>query len=306
MRGGQQCLVRCESRFAYGPDGCPATRPGDADLPPNADIELRVELLEVLSNTAPSNMTLEEALEEGQRRKVVGNELFARKAYKKALRSYTSAHNAIAELEFPNHDSDLYREAWQFRVDCGNNIATTCVRMGELKRAKDAVVGVLELDPVNVKALYRAGQICSLESNFVEAKLALRKALNLNPESKEVKAELRRLSARVKACNAKTQAMHEAMGRSMFGGVKGERQVVRDKGSNTAVGASAALEVPKKASAAQEEAQNIDVRRAGADSSEDPERKPVTTTLALERCQAVSVCVLVALAAWGITCLVAR
>lgn len=218
MRAGQQCLVRCESRFAYGPDGCPATEFEDKTLPPNTDIELSVELLEVLSTTSLSDMTLEETIGEARRRKIVGNEHFARTAFKKALRSYTSAHNTIAGLEIPDQGSDFSRDALRLQIDCGNNVATTCMRLEQLEKAKEAAVGVLELDSSNAKALFRAGQVSSLQSNFVEAKLALRKALDINPDSKEVQAELRILSGRIKAYNTKKRAMQETMALNLFAG----------------------------------------------------------------------------------------
>lgn len=218
MRIGQQCLVRCESRFAYGSDGCPATRKEDVELPPNSDIEVWIELLGVQSTKTVSDMNLEETIAEGDRKKMVGNGHFERKAYKKALRAYTSAANTVAGLDFPNEDADAFREARQLRIDCGNNMATTCVRLGDLEKAKEAAVGVLELDPVNAKALFRAGQVSSLQSNFAEASLALQKARALNPDSKEIRAELQRLSTRRKAYEKKRQAMQESMARSLVPG----------------------------------------------------------------------------------------
>lgn len=222
MRAGEQCIIRCESRFAYGPEGCPATREGDADLPPNSDIEVRVELLGVKSTASVSDMNPQETIAEGERKKVVGNGHFERAAYKKALRAYTSAANTVAGVEFTNEDANAFREARQLRIDCSNNIATTCVRLGDLDKAKEAAVGVLELDPNNTKALFRAGQVSSLQSNFIEASLALKRALELNPTSKEILAELQRLSARERAYKKKRQAVEKTMARNLFAGPKTE------------------------------------------------------------------------------------
>lgn len=233
MREGQQCLIRCESRFAYGPDGCPSTRPGDKDVPPNTDVEILVELLEVLSKTQLSDMTLDEKLAEGNRKKVVGNDQFARTAYKQALRSYTAACNIIAEVVLPDKESEMFQKVRQLRLDCGNNMATACVRLGEFEKAKEATVDVLRLDPDNMKALFRAGQISSLQSNFVEAKVALRRALNLSPESKEIQDELRRLLVRIKAYNTKRQTVQEAMGKSLLAGSQKQPKVVKGSGGSS-------------------------------------------------------------------------
>lgn len=222
MHPGQRCIVRCETRFAFGPDGCPATQPGDVDLPPNADIELVVELVEVVSSTAPANMTPVEKLAEYHRRKTVGNEHFARRAFKKAIRSYTWVLQALSEEDFPT-DSGMGSEARCLQIDCGNNAAMTFMRMGDLERAKEAAVGVLVLDPLNTKALFRAGQVSSLQGNFSEANLALRKALDVEPNSKEVQAELSRLSRRIKTYRKKNEALQRKMGQNLFSNGDGRR-----------------------------------------------------------------------------------
>lgn len=270
MRIGQQCLIRCESRFAYGADGCPAIREEDVDLPPNSDIEVWVELLGVPSTKPVSKMGLEETIAEGERKKMAGNGHFERKAYKKALRAYSSATNTVVGLEFPNEDADAFREARQLRIDCGNNMATTCIRLGDLEKAKEAAVGVLELDPNNAKALFRAGQVSCLQSNFAEASLALQKARALNPDSKEIRAELTRLSTRRKAYQKKRQAMQQTMGRSLL--AEGSTRKPSDVDADQ-VG--------------QEETVRV-----------DDEAKP---GVGVERSRAFVGCILVVLAAWGIS-----
>eukprot|EP00903_Cladosiphon_okamuranus_P007666 g7434.t1 len=239
MRLGEQCIIRCESRFAYGPDGCPATKEGHVNLPPDSDIEVRIELLGVQSTKPVPDMSPEETVAEGARKKVVGNGHFERAAYKKALRTYTSAANIVAEMEFPNENAEAFREARQLRIDCGNNIATTYVRLGDLEKAKEAAVGVLELDPDNAKALFRAGQVSSLQSNFTEASLALKRAIKVNPASKEIQAELQMLSARVKAYKKKRQAMEESMARNLFAGPKAESVDREGTGNDAGVGDAA-------------------------------------------------------------------
>lgn len=298
MRVGQQCLIRCESRFAYGPDGCPATRPGDADLPPNSDIEVWIELLGVPSNTPVPDMTPQETIVEGERKKMVGNGHFERTAYKKALRAYTSAANTIAGLEFPNEDADALRLAHQLRIDCGNNIATTCVRLGDLEKAKEAAVGVIEIDPVNVKALFRAGQVSSLQSNFVEARLALQKAQDLNPDSTEIQTELYRLSARIKSYETKRRAMQEKMGQSLFAGSKPKPGHLPCTDGVACVGVGTAGHVVRDEAVGLAD-ELVPVVDTGMPQS--PDKVKPAVHVGKERCGVVATCVLVALTAWGVT-----
>lgn len=295
MQVGQQCLIRCESRFAYGPDGCPATRLGDADLPPNSDIEMWMKLIAVPSNKSVPDMTPGETIVEGQRKKIVGNGHFERTAYTKALRAYTSAANIIAGLKFPIEGGDTFLEARQLRIDCGNNIATTSMRLGELEKAKEAAVGVLELDPVNVKALFRAGQVSSLQSNFVEARLALKKAQDLNPGSTEIHSELCRLSARIKSYKTKTQAMQEKMGQSLLVGSK------PDPGDRMGTGNRASVDVgtARHAVVRGEAVRLADQRALGVDMPQGPDKmKPVVHFGA--RYRVAVTCVLVVLTALGV------
>ncbi|CAM9995068.1 unnamed protein product [Ectocarpus sp. 6 AP-2014] len=301
MRVGQQCLVRCEARFAYGGLGCPATKAGDTDLPPDTDIEVRLELLSILPSTPVPDMSPEEICAEGERKKLVGNGHFERTAYKKALRAYTAAANAVVELEFPTGDSDTFREARRLRIDCGNNIAMTCYRLGELEKAKEAAVGVLEEDPTNVKALFRAGQVSSLQSNFIEARIALEKARELNPRSKAIQAELGRLAARIKSYKAKRQAMQETMGRSLFEGSKappGPKRVCEIEGDEAPA--------PTLANSIWAEAGSCDAagqvagKGAGVAIETDAgEKMRSAVPFDVQRCRGLWVYVLIALAAWG-------
>ncbi|CAN0537902.1 unnamed protein product [Ectocarpus sp. 12 AP-2014] len=301
MRVGQQCLVRCEARFAYGGLGCPATKAGDTDLPPDTDIEVRLELLSVLPSTPVPDMSPEEICAEGERKKLVGNGHFERTAYKKALRAYTAAANAVAELEFPNGDSDTFREARRLRIDCGNNIAMTCYRLGELEKAKEAAVGVLEEDPTNVKALFRAGQVSSLQSNFIEARIALEKARELNPRSKAIQAELGRLAARIKSYKAKRQAMQETMGRSLFEGSKappGPKRVCDIEG-NEAPAPTQANSIWAEA-VSSDAAGQVAAKGAGVAIETDAgEKMRSAVPFDVQRCRGLWVYVLIALAAWG-------
>lgn len=295
MRLGQRCIVRCETRFAFGPDGCPATQPGDVDLPPNADIELVVELVEVVSTTAPANMTPAEKLAEYHRRKTVGNEHFARRAFKKAFRSYASVLQTISEEDFPN-DLAMGNETRRLQIDCGNNAAMTSMRLGDLERAKEAAVGVLVLDPLNSKALFRAGQVSSLQGNFSEANLALQKALDVEPNSREIQAELGRLSRRIKTYRTKNEALQRKMGHNLFSNGEGRKSDSLREEANARAQA--------KSESAQGSEQNPQVNLAGredgcAPATRTPEQESLHS-FTFARYQVLLAYVIVPLLSWSI------
>lgn len=234
----------------------------------------------------------------GNRKKAVGNDQFARTAYKQALRSYTAACNIIAEVVLPDKDSEMFQEVRQLRLNCGNNMATACVRLGELEKAKEATVEVLRLDPDNTKALFRAGQISSLQSNFVEAKLALRKALDLSPESKEIQAELRRLLVRIKAYNTKRHTVQEAMGRSLLAGGQKQPNVFKSSGDSSERPARPVL-APKEASTTGESTEQDVASRQGRGVM-------AAVTWISFYCQSLSAYVVVALAACSVALFLSR
>jgi tetratricopeptide (TPR) repeat protein len=52
---------------------------------------------------------------------------------------------------------ELYREVVKTYCDVSNNLATALFKLERWKEAKEVAVRVIELDPNNVKALYRGG-----------------------------------------------------------------------------------------------------------------------------------------------------
>lgn len=64
-------MVRCEPRFAFGAAGRPAVREGDAALPPDAPVEFHVRLMDL--GAAMGEPGAAEQLEEGQRKRILGN-----------------------------------------------------------------------------------------------------------------------------------------------------------------------------------------------------------------------------------------
>lgn len=140
----------------------------------------RRELVSVNSGrmtTGTSEQTL--STSSAQSIKVEGNELFKVGDYKGALEKYTKALS-IAD------SSD--------RAVLLNNRAATNIKLLRYEDAVKDASEVLELNPTDVKALFRRSQACEALGKVNEAFKDARQVLHLEPQNTAVQQSLRRLS----------------------------------------------------------------------------------------------------------------
>ncbi|KAH9373432.1 hypothetical protein HPB48_009477 [Haemaphysalis longicornis] len=127
--------------------------------------------------TGTSEQTL--STSSAQSIKVEGNELFKVGDYKGALEKYTKALS-IAD------SSD--------RAVLLNNRAATNIKLLRYEDAVKDASEVLELNPTDVKALFRRSQACEALGKVNEAFKDARQVLHLEPQNTAVQQSLRRLS----------------------------------------------------------------------------------------------------------------
>ncbi|XP_041074022.1 FKBP prolyl isomerase 16 [Polyodon spathula] len=78
-------------------------------------------------------------------------------------------------------------------LKCLNNLAAVHIKLERCNDALETSSSVLELDPDNVKALFRKGKLLSDKGEFQEAMETLKKALKLEPSTKAIHIELSKL-----------------------------------------------------------------------------------------------------------------
>uniref|UniRef100_A0A7S1J0N4 peptidylprolyl isomerase n=1 Tax=Eutreptiella gymnastica TaxID=73025 RepID=A0A7S1J0N4_9EUGL len=176
MMPNSKALVQCEGKYGFGP-GRISTSPDEAAIPPDAWLEYEVELHRVVRMSVAE---LPEKLCHAEFLKRNGNDQFKHKEWKRALKSYAQALKCLQDEEGP--------DVHVLRVDCLNNQVPCHAKMEEWNKAKQACVDVLQLDPNNVKALYRAGESAMALADWDEAEMAWKEALKLDPEGKAVSA----------------------------------------------------------------------------------------------------------------------
>ena len=216
--GSAPASLECAARFAFGGKGRPAVRAGDRDLPPDTDVKFEVELLELGTALPLASLNTEQRVEEAQRKREIGNNLFAYRDYAKSTQCYGAALKALDGLtaDMLHEDSSKVVATVKLMIDCGNNIAAAHLKLRDYKKAESACVAVLEIDGDNIKALHRAGIAARMQDKFKESHLAFGKLLSLDPGNRAAEREFLALRRREKEYNAKEANMMKQMGALML------------------------------------------------------------------------------------------
>lgn len=177
-------------------------------MPPEAPLLFEVTLLEVRDGPDPQRLSPAARLRLGAQKRERGNVHFARGDFAAALLSYRLALRALEGADEERRDGTgadrrpasppgpHEEELREQRVKCLNNCAAAARRLQRGAEALAAVEAALRLSPDNGTALLRRGQLLAEEGRDEEAARVLRRALELDPASKPVHAELSRLAKR--------------------------------------------------------------------------------------------------------------
>ena len=138
--GSAPASLECAARFAFGGKGRPAVRAGDRDLPPDTDVKFEVELLELGTALPLASLNTEQRVEEAQRKREIGNNLFAYRDYAKSTQCYGAALKALDGLtaDMPHEDSFKVVATVKLMIDCGNNIAAAHLKLRATTRRRKA------------------------------------------------------------------------------------------------------------------------------------------------------------------------
>ncbi|OPJ70235.1 hypothetical protein AV530_019426 [Patagioenas fasciata monilis] len=190
MQPGEVAFFLAAFPYGYGHPG------REPDVPPEAPLLFEVTLLEVRDDPDPHQLPPAARLRLGAQRRERGNFHFARGDFAAALRSYRLALRAldgpVAAPPGPQEEEELQEQ----RVKCLNNCAAAELKLQRADEALAACEAALRIHPDNGRALLRRGQLLAQQGRDAEAALDLRRALELDPASKVIHAELSRLVKR--------------------------------------------------------------------------------------------------------------
>lgn len=206
MKKGELGLVTVPPEFGYKDQEHKADL---ATVPPNSTLLYEVELVEFEKEKESWEMEPEEKVTSAGKRKEEGNELFKAGKYERASKKYAKGTRLI---EYDSQFSDdLKKQAKVLNVSCNLNNAAAQLKLKEYMEAIKLCNKVLEAESQNVKALFRRAQAYIANADYDLASWDIKKALEVDPTNKELKAEQRLLRQKVADQNKKEAKLYSNM-----------------------------------------------------------------------------------------------
>ncbi|KAK4526301.1 hypothetical protein GAYE_SCF22MG4215 [Galdieria yellowstonensis] len=207
MKKGEKAIVTISPNYAYQGAGMEAP-PG---VSRDATVQVELELVSFERAKESWNLSKEEKIENSMRIKEKGNELFKSGRYKLAKKKY---EKVISDLEFDvRNKSDLNtgqkQQGKSILLQTYLNLAACEEKLGNPNGVLKQCNKGLELDSINVKALFRRASAYLRMSEVLLAEKDLKRALELDPSNVALKKKMRELR--------QVKAEQDAKDRRLFG-----------------------------------------------------------------------------------------
>nr|AFK35673.1 unknown [Medicago truncatula] len=198
MKKGEVALLTIAPEYAFGSS---ESRQELAVVPPNSTLYYEVELVSFIKDKESWDMTTGEKVEAAGKKKEEGNALFKTGKYAKASKRY---EKAVKFIEYDTSYTDEQKKsAKALKIACNLNDAACKLKLKDYKQAEKLCTKVLEFESTNVKALYRRAQAYIQLADFDLAEFDIKKALEIDPNNRDVKLEYKTLKEKVKEINKK-------------------------------------------------------------------------------------------------------
>ncbi|KAM1797517.1 hypothetical protein ACFX12_031694 [Malus domestica] len=198
MKKGEGALVTIQPEYAFG-----STESAQdlAVVPANSTVHYEVELVSFVKDKESWDMNTQEKIESAGKKKEEGNALFKAGKYERASKRY---EKAVRFIEYDSTFSDEEKQqAKALKITCNLNDAACKLKLKDYKQAEKLCTKVLDLDSRNVKALYRRAQAYIQLVDLDLAELDIKKALEIDPDNRDVKQEYKVLKQKVREYNKK-------------------------------------------------------------------------------------------------------
>ncbi|KAL0389890.1 UNVERIFIED_CONTAM: Peptidyl-prolyl cis-trans isomerase FKBP65 [Sesamum calycinum] len=216
MKKGEEALLTIAPEYAFGSS---ESKQELATVPPNSTVTMKLNL-----------SLLSREIEAAGKKKEEGNALFKAGKYVKASKRYEKAAKYIEyDTSFSEEEK---KRSKALKVTCNLNNAACKLKLKTISRLRnyvprfDVVIlfqslflwrlskkfmeltcellfKVLELESTNVKALYRRAQAYMNMADLDLAEFDIKKALELDPDNRDVKLEYKVLKEKIKEFNKK-------------------------------------------------------------------------------------------------------
>ncbi|XP_042042379.1 peptidyl-prolyl cis-trans isomerase FKBP62-like isoform X2 [Salvia splendens] len=206
MKKGEVSLVIILPEYAFGQSDSTQEL---AVVPGNSTVHYEVEMVSFVKEKESWDMNNEEKIAASGKKKEEGNTWFRAGKYARASQRYEKAVGFIVyDLSFSEEEKE---QAKVLKVSCNLNNAACKLKLKNYKEAQNLCSEVLEVDANNVKALYRRAQAYTNLIEFELAKKDIKKALELDPNNRDVKLGYKTLMEKVKEYNRKEAQFYGSM-----------------------------------------------------------------------------------------------
>ncbi|ESQ29577.1 hypothetical protein EUTSA_v10024088mg [Eutrema salsugineum] len=187
MKRGEKAVLTISPEYGFGNV---EVQRDLAKVPQCAVLTYEVEMLDFVKEKRPWEMTNQETIVAANRKKEEGNLLHKNQKYQRAAKKYNQAAECIANGYFYD---DEKKQVEALKVSCLLNGAACCLKLKDFLKATWLCSKALMIDFQNVKALYRRAQSLIETGDLVSAETDIKKALEADPENREVKSLYRTL-----------------------------------------------------------------------------------------------------------------
>ncbi|RDX74232.1 Peptidyl-prolyl cis-trans isomerase FKBP62, partial [Mucuna pruriens] len=188
MKKGERAIISIHPDYAFGNV---EVRRDLAIVPPGSNVVYDVEMMDFIKEKAPWELNSKEKIEEAERKKEEGNVLFKGGHYQRAGKKYEKAADFVSEDG--SFGDDEQKQAKALRVSCWLNGAACSLKLSDFPGAIKLCSQVLDVEFCNVKALYRRAQAYIETGDFLLADVDIKKALEVDPQNREVKVIQKKL-----------------------------------------------------------------------------------------------------------------
>ena len=164
-------------------------------------------------DTPPADPTV--AIVEAMAQKEEGNAAFKDGDYTAAVRSYRKGTTLLKPFNKNNTGDEQVKS---LLLTLQTNLSMVCYKQDKHKMSRDVATKALEIDPINVKALYRRAVAYRQLGDAESARSDLREALKHEPNNKAVRKEMVSIKKEVEASRAKEkERLQKAFGANKGG-----------------------------------------------------------------------------------------
>ncbi|XP_024966315.1 peptidyl-prolyl cis-trans isomerase FKBP62-like isoform X2 [Cynara cardunculus var. scolymus] len=198
MKKGEVAFLTIKPEYAFGST---ESKQELAAVPPNATVNYEIELVSFIKEKESWDMNTQEKIEAAGKKKEEGNTFFKAGKYLKAAKRYEKAAKLIEyDTSFGEEEK---KQAKALKVSCNLNNAACKLKLKDYKQAEKLCTKVLEMESRNLKALYRRAQAYINVADLDLAELDIKKALEIDPDNRDVKVEYKMLKEKMKEYNKK-------------------------------------------------------------------------------------------------------